>query len=154
MLKKQLSSFLLLLVSLTGFSQEVKYPYYYQAVNNATNTINFIFGLYPATAHYDEGKDFDAYTSIRAAIFNKSPKDSLKWNNFKVNILLKSGQLICNYVPFSKKAPFGCTYTVSADSTHYQTYCFHTKFTKEEIDRAWLLMSEDEIFSLTYDKNE
>ena len=143
-----------LCLSLTCFSQQVKYPYYYQAVNNADKTINFVFGLYPATIHYYEGKDFPAYTSVRTAIFNKSSKDSLKWNDFRVDILLKSGKLISNYVPFSKEGPFGCNYSVAADSTHYQLFCFHTKFIESEIDKVWLQMSDDEIFGLTYDKNE
>ncbi len=154
MFKKQLLLSCLLLLSLTGSGQQVKYPYYYQEVSNANKTVDFVFGLYPATIHYYEGKDFPAYTSMRTAIFNKSSKDTLKWKNFKVDILLKSGTLISNYVPFSKEGPFGCDYTVLADSTHYQLFCFHTQFTEPEIDKVWLMMSDDEIFSLTYDKNE
>ncbi len=154
MFKKQLLFSILFLTSFPVFSQEVKYPYYYQVVNNGDKTVDFVFGLYPATIHYTEGKDFPPYTSVRTAIFNKSSKDTLKWRDFKLDILLKSGKLISNYVPFSKTAPYGCNYAVAADSTAYQLYCFHTRFTREEIDKVWLLMSEDEIFSLTYDKNE
>ena len=139
---------------LVGFGQQVKYPYYYQAVNNGNKTIDFVFGFYPATTHYNESKDFPAYTYIRGAVFNKSSKETLKWNNFKVDILLKSGKLISNYTPFSKDAPYRCDYVVMADSTAYQLYCFHTQFAKEDIDKVWLLMSDDEIFNLTYDKNE
>ncbi len=154
MFKTQLLISGLVLLSFVAYTQQVKQPYYYQSVNNQDKTIDFVFGLYPATINYYESKDFPPYTAIRTAVFNKSKKDTLKWNNFKVDILLKSGQLISNYIPFSKENAYICTYKVIADSTHYQYFCFHTKFSNGDIDRAWLQISEDEIFSLNYEKNE
>ena len=153
MFRKQLI-IVVLLLSCAAHAQQTKQPYYYQTVNSADKAINFVFGLYPATISYFEGKDFPPYTSIRGAVVNQSAKDSLKWNNFKVDILLKSGQLVSNYMPFSKDGPFACNYTVSKDSTHYQIFCFHTKFISTDIDRVWLQMSTDEIINLVYEKNE
>ena len=154
MLKKQLLLAGLLLMSAIGLGQQVKKPYYYQTINNGDKSVDFVFGFYPATLQYFESKEFPAYTSVRSAIFNKSAKQSLKWNDFRVDVLLKSGNLIRNYAPFSKEGIYGCTYTVPADSTHYQVFCFHTKFIESDIDKVWLQMSDDEIFGLTYDKNE
>jgi hypothetical protein len=148
----------LVLISFTAFSQQVKtplkQPFYYQIINNANSSVNFAFGLYPATIKYFQGKNFPPYTAIRTAIFNKSSKDVLKWDYYKVDILLKSGKLISNYAPFSKEAPYICNYTVPADSTHYQFFCFHTKFTAKDIDKVWLRMNDDEIFGLNFDKNK
>jgi len=128
-------------------------PYYFQTVNNNDKTIDFAFGLYPTTISYFEGKDFPPYTAIRCMVINKAKKNELKWGS-QVNILLKSGNLIRNYTPSSKEGPYACTYSVATDSTHYQFFCFHTKFTDKDIDKIWLAMNDDEIFKLEYDKNE
>ena len=144
----------LILLVFCGFAHaQNKQPYYYQTVNNADHTIDFAFGLYPATINYFEGKDFPAYTAIRSAVINKAKKEELKWG-CQLNILLKSGALIRNYTPSSKEGPYACVYSVSSDSTHYQFFCFHTKFTDKDIDKIWLAMNDDEIFKLEYEKNE
>ena len=130
-----------------------KKPYFYQTVSNEDKSIDFVFGLYPATINYFEGKDFPPYTAIRGAVLNRAKGKELAWGCY-VNILLKSGDLIRNYTPSSKDGPYACSYNVSSDSTHYQFFCFHAKFTDQDIDKAWLGMNDDQIFKLAYDKND
>ena len=155
MLRKQLLLASLLLFSCSAHAQLVKQPYYYQIISNDDKTVDFVIGLYTATIQYfDDGK-FPAYTCIKGAVINQSHKDDLKWNDFKINILLKSGTLIRNYLPNSPDGVYACNYTVPKDSTHYQFFCFHSKFLKEDVDKVWLMTGgDDQIFSLRYDEND
>lgn len=152
MIKKQLLLACMLLLSLVSSAQK-KNPFYYELISNDSKTINFVFGFYPTTYSYVEGKDVDPYTSVKAAVINNA-KGSLTWNDYKINILLKSGKLIRSYSTVAKEGDYACNYSVSGGDTRYQYFCFHTKFTNEEIDKVWLVMGDDQIFNLAYDKNE
>ena len=152
MFKKQLLLAALLLVSLVSNAQK-KNPFFYELISNDSKTINFVFGFYPTTYSYVEGKDVDPYTNIKAAVINNA-KSSLTWDNYKITILLKSGKLIRSYTTVAKDGEYACNYTVAGSETHYQYFCFHTKFSSDDIDKVWLTMSDDKIFSLLYDKNE
>lgn len=152
MLKKQFFLAVLMLLSVVAIAQTKK-PFYYELINNDSKTINFVFGFYPTTYSYVENKDVEGYTSIKSAVINNA-KTSLNWENYKINVLLKSGKLIRSYSTVAKDGDYACNYTVRGSETHYQYYCFHTKFTDTDVDRVWLVMGDDQIFSLLYDKNE
>ncbi len=156
MLKKQLFLAALLLISLVSNAQK-KNPFYYELISNDSKTINFVFGFYPTTYQYVEGKDVDPYTNVKAAVINNA-KNSLDWKDYKINILLKDGKLIRSYTTVAKDGDYACNYTVHGGEekgeTHYQYFCFHTKFSSEDIDQVYLVMGDDQIFKLLYDKNE
>ncbi|MCD6012836.1 MAG: hypothetical protein K0Q79_2698 [Flavipsychrobacter sp.] len=152
MFKKQLMLAALLLLSIASNAQK-KNPFYYELISNDSKTINFVFGFYPTTYNYVEGKDVDPYTNVKAAIINNA-KNSLDWNNYKIMILLKNGKLIRSYTTVAKDGDYACEYNVKGSETHYQYFCFHHKFTNEDMDKVWLVMGDDQIFNLAYDKNE
>lgn len=151
MIKKQFILAFLLLGSIIAHAGN---PFYYELISNDSKTINFVFGLYPNTYQYVEGKDVDGYTNIKAAIINNAKENDFKWNDYKVTILLKSGKLIRSYTTVAKDGDYSCNYNIPAGATHYQYFCFHTKFSADDIDKVWLTMTDDQIFSLMYDKNE
>jgi hypothetical protein len=152
MLKKQLLLAALLLVSLVSNAQSKK-PFFYELISNDSKTTNFVFGFYPTTYSWVESKEVDGYTNVKAAVINNA-KGSLTWNDYKINILLKSGKLVRSYTTVAKDGDYSCNYSVPGSETHYQYFCFHNKFTNEDIDKVWLVMGDDQIFSLLYDKNE
>lgn len=152
MIKKKLNLVALLFLSIAANAQDAV-PFYYQVVSNPSKTINFVFGFYPTTYSYVEGKDLEPYTSVKAAVINNAD-NSIYWNNYKIMILLKSGKLIRSYTTVAKTGDYSCEYNVKSGETHHQYYCFHKKFTNEDIDKVWLVMGDDEIFNLLYDKNE
>ncbi len=152
MFRKQLMLVALLLLSIAANAQK-KNPFYYELISNDSKTINFVFGFYPTTYSYVEGKDVDPYTSVKAAVINNA-KNSLDWNNYKIMIMLKSGKLIRSYTTVAKDGDYSCEYNVKGSETHYQYFCFHNKFTNEDIDKVWLVMGDDQIFNLMYDKND
>ena len=128
-------------------------PFFYELISNDSKTINFVFGFYPSSYNYVESKDVEAYTNIKAAVINNAKDHGLKWNDYKINILLKSGVLIRSYTTAAEDGDYACNYSVAGETTHYQYFCFHTKFTSSDIDKVWLVMGDDQIFNLVYDKN-
>ena len=152
MFKKQLLLVGLLFWSVMANAQNM--PFYFEVISNDSKTIDFVFGLYPTTYQYTEGKDVDPFTSVKVAVINSAKTNELKWNDYKVCILLKSGKLIRSYSTAAKDGDYSCNYVVPANDKHIQYYCFHTKFTSDDIDKVWLTMTDDQIFGLTYDKND
>jgi hypothetical protein len=156
MFKKQLILLTLVLLSFGATAQTdkaKKNPFYYELISNESKTTNFVFGFYPTTYTWEESKDVEGFIHIKAAVINNA-KGALDWSNYKINILLKSGKLLRSYTTVAKDGDFACNYTVKGNETHYQYFCFHTKFTAEDIDKVWLVLGDDQIFSLVYDKNE
>ena len=157
MFKKQLLLASLVLLSLVSTAQNAttakKNPFYYELISNDSKTTNFVFGFYPSTYTFEETKDIAGFTHIKSAVINNST-ESLKWNDYKINLLLKSGKLLRSYSTVAKDGDFACIYTVDGSQTHYQYFCFHNKFTTDDIDKVWLVMGDDQIFGLLYDKNE
>ena len=153
MVKKQILLAGLMLLSIFA-KADGSIPFYYELISNESKTINFVFGFYPTTYSYVEGKDVDPYTSVKSAVINNAKNDDLKWNDYKICILLKSGKLIRSYSTVAKDGDYAVNYTVKAGATRYQYYCFHKKFTGDDIDKVWLILSDDQLFNLAYDKNE
>lgn len=152
MYRKQLMLVALLLISLASHAQK-KNPFFYELISNDSKTINFVFGFYPTTYSYVESKDVDGYTNVKAAVINNA-KNSLDWRDYKICILLKNEKLIRSYSTVAKDGDYACNYTVAGNETHYQYFCFHTKFSSDDIDKVYLAMGDDQIFKLVYDKNE
>lgn len=151
-MKKNLLLLGFLLLSFSSFAQ-TKNPFYYELITNDTKTINFVFGFYPTTYTYTESAGQDPFTSIKGAVINNA-KSSYEWKDYKICILLKSGKLIRSYTTVAKDGDYDCTYSAGAGQTHYQYFCFHTKFSDKDVDKVWLVMGDDQIFALVYDKNE
>ena len=134
-------------------AQTKKNPFYYELISNESKTTNFVFGFYPSTYSYVEGAQVDPYSSYKGAVINNA-SGSLKWNDYKIMILLNNGKLVRSYTTVAETGDYDCDYTVPGGETHYQFFCFHTKFNADEISKVWLVLGDDQIFSLLYDKNE
>jgi len=152
MFKKQLLLAGLMFISLVSNAQ-AKNPFFYELIANDSKTTNFVFGFYPSSYTFEETKDVEGFTSIKSAVINNA-KGSLSWSDYKINILLKSGKLLRSYSTVAKDGQYACNYTVQGSDTHYQYFCFHNKFTADDIDKVWLVLGDDQIFSLLYDKND
>ena len=142
----------LILISFMCQSQP-KQAFYYELISNESKSTNFVFGFYPESYKYEESANIDPFTSIKAAVINNA-KSSLTWNDYKICILLNSGKLIRSYTTVATSGDYNCKYTVPASTTHYQYFCFHSKFKSLDIDKVWLVMGDDQIFNLIYDANK
>ena len=153
MFQKKLLVACFVILSATAMAQS-KPPFFYELISNDSKSTNFVFGFYPSTYFYTDNKDMQAFTSIKSAVINNAT-DSLNWKDYKLMILLKSDKLIRSYTTVAEIGDYACFYTVPGNATtHYQYYCFHAQFTNDDIAKVWLVMGDDQIFSLLYDANK
>ena len=137
--------FLAVLVAFTANSQT---QYFYTVIANPTKTINYDFGFYPSVMSYVEAEGVAPYTKIKAGVFNREGADAFTSKDDKVMILLKSGKLVRNYTTKATDGDFAVNYTTPAGGQHIQYYCFSGKVTREDIDRVWYILSDNQIFEL------
>lgn len=138
----------------TSTTAEKKPSYYYAHIQNNDKTKNYLFGFY----HSDNlqqltASDNTRFTKVVAVVINEAGQD-LEWHDYKVRILLKSGQLITNYNTQAASGDYACDYTIGAGQKHYQSYCFHALFTGNDISKIWLVLNDNKAFDLQYVGNK
>lgn len=129
-------------------SQE-KVPFFYESISNPEKTIDYAFGVYPTRSEYIRNSNGGGYTKMRVAVINYSKQD-LKWNDYKVYILLKNGDLFYNYTTAAKEGELACNYVVKPNETHIQYVCFEKDFDINQIDRVYLSLLDNKFFPLIY----
>ncbi len=144
----------LLLVSVFAKAEDKKVPFFYNEIANQEKSINFIFGFYPTTCSFTEGKEGPSYTSVKSAIINNA-KQYLPWSDYKVLVLLTSGQLVRSYsTNAAADSNYMVNYLVTPGATRYQYFCFHAKFTTADIDKVWLVLGDELIYGLVLNKGD
>ncbi len=123
--------------------------YYYEKISNSSKTINFLIGVYVTKNEYISSGDDEGYTKIRMAVINDKNADRFKWNDYKIYIQLKNGDMFYSYTTKATEGETNCTYTVSPDETHIQYICFDKKFDVRDISKMWLSMSDNKFFELS-----
>ena len=137
--------FLAVLVTFVAKSQT---QYFYTVIANPSKTINYDFGFYPSVMSYVEAEGVAPYTKIKAGVFNREGALPFESKDDKVMILLKSGKLIRNYTTKATEGDFAVNYTTQPGDKHIQYYCFAGKVSREDIDRVWYILSDNQIFEL------
>lgn len=126
-----------------------KVPYFYEVISNPDKTIDYAFGVYPTRSEYVRNSNGGGYTKMRIAVINYSKQD-LKWNDYKVYILMKNGDLFYNYTTAAKEGELACNYVVKPDETHIQYVCFEKEFDINQIDKVYLSLLDNKFFPLIY----
>ncbi|MBS1626814.1 MAG: hypothetical protein JSR09_04890 [Bacteroidetes bacterium] len=147
--------FVILFYTSANFAQESnsnQKGFWYEHISNNSKTIDFLFGFYPSYLTKSETQTGKKYTSVKCAIINKAQSE-YKWDDYKVCILLKNGELIRSYTTVAETGLFACKYDIKSGDTHYQNFCFHTTFDVGDIDKIWVVLSDDEIIKLVYTSN-
>ena len=152
-MKKIFFSALLGLLAFSGFAQNAN-SFYYEKIATPDKTISFTFGVYHGSMEYVTKNDGSGYSKMVIAVINDAKADDFYWSDYKVYILLKSGDLLYNYTTEAKTDNFACKYTVPAGETHKQSACFAKKFVAGDIQKIWLSFSDTQFFKLIYDENE
>jgi len=127
--------------------------YYFAHMSNPDKTKDYLFYFFPDKIEYGTASDSTKYTRIGTVVMNKA-NQGLEWDDYKVRILLKSGQLVSNYKTAAKDGLFACNYTVEKGVNHTQFYCFHTQFSLDDINKVWLVLNDEKVFELTKDEDE
>lgn len=125
--------------------------FYYENISTPDKSVDFLFGFYTATIEGMERKDGSVYTVAQIALINKS-KEDFKWNDYKVYILLKNGDLFYNYKTEAKdeNSDYACIFNLKGGSTMKKWVCFEKKFTAKDIDKVWLSFNDYKFFQLLY----
>ncbi len=123
--------------------------YYYEKISNSSKTINFLIGVYITKNEYISSGEDEGYTKIRMAVINDKNADRFKWNDYKIYIQLKNGDMFYSYTTKATEGETNCTYIVSPDETHIQYICFDKKFDVRDISKMWLSMSDNKFFELS-----
>lgn len=126
-----------------------KVPYFYEVISNPDKSVDYAFGVYPTRSEYVRNSNGGGYTKMRVAVINYSKQD-LKWNDYKVYILMKNGDLFYNYTTAAKDGELNCNYVVKPNETHIQYVCFEKDFDVNQIDRIYLSLLDNKFFPLIY----
>lgn len=151
MFRKHLILAALVLTSLVSGAQNN--PFYYEHIFNPSKTIDFVFAFYPTSYQHFELHDNDTCTTFKCFTINKTT-GSLKWNEYKVRIELKDGRQVTSLLAAAKEGRLACSYTIPGKENHTQFYCFHDKFTGDDVSRIWLIMEDDNKFELRLYKED
>lgn len=113
--------------------------FYYENISTPDKSIDFLYGFYTSTLEGIERKDGSIYTVAQIALINKS-KEDFKWNDYKVYVLLKNGDLFYNYKTEAKDeaSDYACIFNLDK------------KFSEKDIDKVWLSFSDYKFFKLIY----
>ncbi len=128
--------------------------FYYEEISTPDKSIDFLFGFYTNTIEGMERNDGSVYTVAQIGLINKS-KEDFKWNDYKVYILLKNGDLFYNYKTEAKNesSDYACIFNLKGGTTVKKWICFDKKFSAKDIDQVWLSFNDNKFFKLLYSKN-
>ncbi|MFN4285078.1 MAG: hypothetical protein ACK4E8_03850 [Lacibacter sp.] len=123
-------------------------PFWYESISNPSKTINFLIGFYHTKNEYITRDDGTGYTKVRMAVINKEGADPFYWDDYKIYIMLKNGDLFYNYTTKATDGELACKWTVQPGQNHIQYLCFDKAFDVNQIERVWLGMSDNKFFDL------
>lgn len=152
-MKKLLVSLLLAVgfISLSSFTAEKPKgdPFYYEIISTPDKSIDLVYGFYHTQISFVDKPNGQGYTTVRSAIINNS-KSPFAWEDYKVYILLKDGDLFRNYTTTASSGEYDCTYDVKTDETHIQYLCFQKKFSASDIQSVYVSFLDNKFFKLAY----
>jgi hypothetical protein len=122
-------------------------PCHFEIIANADKSINYTIGVYPTLSEYVRNNNGNGYTKMRIAVINNS-KQELKWNDYKIYILMKNGDLFYNYTTATKEGELSCNYVVKPDESHIQYVCFEKDFDINQIQKIYLSILDNKFFPL------
>jgi hypothetical protein len=123
-------------------------PFWYESISNPSKTINFLIGFYHTKNEFITRDDGTGYTKVRMAVINKEGANPFEWDDYKIYIMLKNGDLFYNYTTKATDGDLACRWTVQPGSNHVQYLCFDKAFDVNQIEKIWLGMSDNKFFDL------
>jgi hypothetical protein len=145
---KYLLYLVLTLISYQSFCQENEY--YLESISNGNGTVDFTVATYPISITPNKREDGSYFTIMKMAVVNNPKANDLIWNDYKIYILTKDGQLFFNYTPSINSEEYSCNYTVTKGSTHLQWLCFDTVFNIHDIEKIWISFGDNHFIPLIH----
>jgi hypothetical protein len=145
---KTVITFTLFIVSFILYGQENEY--FLESIRNGDGTVDFTVATYPISITPNKREDGSYFTIMKMAVVNNPKANDLIWNDYKIYILTKDGQLFFNYTPSMNEGEYACNYTVTKGSTHQQWLCFDTIFNLNDIEKIWISFGDNQFISLIH----
>ena len=125
--------------------------FYYEEISTPDKSIDLLFGFYSGNMERMERKDGSIYTVAQIGLINRG-KEDFKWNDYKVYVLLKNGDLFYNYKTEAKdeNSDYACIFNLKSGATVKKWVCFEKKFSEKDIDKVWLSLNDYKFFKLLY----
>jgi|GEM_PF-701052 len=132
------------------YPQKGKEPYFSQVVTTPDKTLNFNIFVFHYKYRWIESPTEGNFSTVSMVIQNKNQTKTLKWEDYKIYVLLKDGTLFHNYTTVAKSGNYSCRYSVGAGKQHVQVLCFAKKFTPSQIERIWVKMTHFNFIRMLY----
>lgn len=124
--------------------------YFSQVVTTPDKILNFNMFVFQEKYRWVESSTEGKYSTISLVVQNKNKEKALKWEDYKIFIMLKDGTLFHNYTTVAKTGSYMCKYDVPADGQHVQVLCYSKKFKPEDVERIWIRMTHANFIRLLY----
>jgi hypothetical protein len=132
------------------YPQKSKEPYFSQVVTTPDKTLNFNIFVFHHKYRWVESSTEGNYSTVSMVIQNKNQTKTLKWEDYKIYLLLKDGTLFHNYTTVAKSGNYDCRYSVEPGQSHVQLLCFGKKFKSNQVERIWIKMTHFNFIRMLY----
>jgi len=137
----------IVLSALAVCAQEQGEPYFSQIIANPDNTLRFNFYVFHDRYKWVESKEA-TYAEIPIVIQNDAQAQPLKWEDYKIFLLLADGTLLNNYTTVAKDGVYSCVYSLAPGDQHVQHVCYGKSFSPKQITKVWLRMTDSNFIDL------
>jgi len=150
MKKNMIALAAVMMIAITGtFAQGI----FAEKISTPDGSINFLVGFSPESLQTITKSDGSSYCTAKLVLINDKTAKSFDWSDYKVYVLTKNGKLMYNYTTSAESGEYACTYTLKPGDSRTQIVCFSNTFQPAEVERVWLVFSDDISFELIYAKD-
>jgi hypothetical protein len=145
-----MKSKLLLLIAFVVFSSNLTsaQALYAESISTPDGSINFLIGVSPSSIQTVTRSDNSTYCTVKLVLINDEKAQAFDWADYKVYVLTKDGKIGYNYTTTADGGEFDCTYELKPGESKTQLLCYARTFAQADIDRIWLVMSDEISFEL------
>jgi hypothetical protein len=147
-MRNKTATLILLALLYSGFASAQ--ALFAERISTPDGTINFLIGLSPESVQTVTRSDGTSYCTVKMVLINDEKAQSFEWEDYKIYILTKTGELFYNYTTTAESGEYACKYTLQPGESRTQLTCFGKTFKSTEIDRVWLSISDNLSFELVY----
>lgn len=124
--------------------------YFSQVVTTPDKALNFNMFVFHEKYRWVESRTEGKYSTVSLVVQNKNQDKDLKWEDYKIFIMLKDGTMFHNYTTVAKTGNYMCKYDVDPGGQRAQILCFSKKFNPEDVERIWIRMTHSNFIRLLY----
>lgn len=148
MMKTKLATLIFILA--LGIGSASAQALFAERISTPDGSINFVVGFSPESAQQVTRNDNSVYTTAKLVLINDEKASDFDWDDYKVMVLTKNGDLFYNYTTSAETGEYACKYTLKPGESKTQLACFAKTFKAADVERVWLSFSDNISFELVY----